>query len=242
MKRVKINILSHLYYSEIPELGNFNKIQEITCNFFFNICLDKISDFEDVNLLEENNRRNLTIITSSNIGKDIGGKLALVDLSFRLNARADYYLFIHDKQSPHTSLGRKWKEKLFRIIQTENIRKIIALFESDKKIGIICAKEFIMNEYDETTDGFICNSNRILRELIRKYSLAPSSYDFVGGTMFWIRAGLVDEFFLKYPPLEIRSTLETGNVLDNEEGTVTHAWERILSWIATDKGYYIKGI
>ncbi|MBA3706225.1 MAG: hypothetical protein H0W84_10105, partial [Bacteroidetes bacterium] len=68
------------------------------------------------------------------------------------------------------------------------------------------------------------------------------NYDFVGGTMFWIRAEIMNSFFRKNNALDIRATLEKGNVLDHEHGTYSHSWERMLSWIAIDQDYYIKGI
>jgi lipopolysaccharide biosynthesis protein len=60
--------------------------------------------------------------------------------------------------------------------------------------------------------------------------------------MFWVRSEIIVSFFKRYNALKIRATLENGNVLDNEFGTKTHAWERMLSWIAGSQGYYIQGI
>jgi hypothetical protein len=36
--------------------------------------------------------------------------------------------------------------------------------------------------------------------------------------------------------------LESGNVLDSDNGTITHAWERLFGWIITSAGYKIAGI
>ena len=60
--------------------------------------------------------------------------------------------------------------------------------------------------------------------------------------MFWTKAKPIMDFFKNYNPLEIRMDLEDGNVLDNFNGTTTHAWERLLSWIVTNQGLTIKGI
>ena len=181
-------------------------------------------------------------IQTTNKGKDIGGKLALIDLSLNMGLRVNYYILLHDKKSIHNPLGEIWRKKLFRIIEPEQIETIIRIFETDKKVGIVAAQEFIMNEYDRDTDNFSCTSHAILKELIAKYNLKLNTYDFVGGTMFWIRAEIIERFFRKHSPLEIRATLEQGNVLDTDKGTYTHAWERMFSWIATDQQYTIKGI
>lgn len=236
-------VLSHLYYDTIEELLPLSEQKELTIgnNFFFNLNAD--SEFNNtIRSTLKKTFPNSPITVSTNKGKDIGGKLVLIDLCLKLNLKADVYLVLHDKQSPHTTLGIRWRQKLFRIIDPQNIQKITRLFEKDKKIGIICAKEFILNEYNSRTDTFNCTSNLILKELIEKYKLQLKNYDFVGGTMFWIRAEIINSFFEKYSPLEVRMNLEKGNVMDNKHGTIAHAWERMLSWIATDQGYYIKGI
>ncbi len=183
-----------------------------------------------------------TVIFSTNVGKDIGGKLALLDLSLKLNLNADFYILLHDKKSPHSPLGNIWREKLFRIIESQNIEIIKKMFLQQKKIGIIAAKEFVENEYDSSSQSFNNVGKQLLENLISEYNFNISNFDFIGGTMFWVRAEIFNKFFLKHCPLNIRASLEKGNVLDNENGTQTHAWERMLSWIAIEQGYKIKGI
>lgn len=182
------------------------------------------------------------IIFSTNVGKDIGGKLALLDLSLKLDIKGDFYIFLHDKKSPHSPLGIVWREKLFKIITQENVQKIEKMFFQQKNLGIVSAKDFIKNEYDKSTRNFNNTSNQILKTLIQKYGFTSKKFHFVGGTMFWVRAEIFNAFFLKHPPLNIRGGLESGNVLDEKFGTQTHAWERMLTWIALNQGYSIKGI
>jgi lipopolysaccharide biosynthesis protein len=185
---------------------------------------------------------NSYIIETTNIGKDIGGKLALIDLCIKLDIAADYFVLLHDKRSPHTSLGETWRKKLFRVVEPANIVRITELFEKNKKIGIIAAAEFVANEYNKRNDNFECSNNQLLKRLIAAYNFNHIDYDFVGGTMFWVRGDIINTFFKKYNALKIRATLEKGNVLDNENGTYTHSWERMLSWIAGNQGYFIQGI
>jgi hypothetical protein len=59
--------------------------------------------------------------------------------------------------------------------------------------------------------------------------------------MFWVRALPLINFFKEHAPLDIRRTLEPGNVMDETHGTYTHAWERMLSWLITEQGYHLKG-
>ena len=60
--------------------------------------------------------------------------------------------------------------------------------------------------------------------------------------MFWARATPILSFFGDHPPLDIRKTLEKKNVMDDFGGTITHAWERLLSWLIFAQGYTIKGL
>jgi lipopolysaccharide biosynthesis protein len=233
--------LIHIHYEDSLDnlkeyFLNFEKLNAI---LFFNI--SKSSKSENFISKIKKTFPDSFIIETPNIGKDIGGKLALLDLCLRLNIKAEYYILLHDKMSPHTTLGDIWRKKLLRIIEPENIEKIKNMFEQDNKLGIVGANEFIMNEYDAATGNFNCTNNLILKELIQQYKFNLKSFNFVGGTMFWVRAEIFNNFFFKYPPLKIRSTLEKGNVLDHDHGTNTHTWERILNWIAIDQGYEIKG-
>ncbi len=240
----EITILVHIYYPHSYEslrfqLENFKAHKSI---FVFSIAESFVKKQNLMELIHKDFQNNYEITTISNRGKDVGGKLSLIDLYNTQKILSKYLIFLHDKKSPHTIIGDTWREKLFRIIEPAYTDQILHIFESKPKVGIICAKEFISNEYNSKTGNFDCTSNQISKDLIKKYELNLSNYDFVGGTMFWVRSEIIHKFFSKHSPLAIRATLEPGNVLDHENGTHTHAWERMLSWIAIDQGYEIVGI
>jgi hypothetical protein len=126
---------------------------------------------------------------------------------------------------------------------------IEAAFERDAGMGIACAKGYIRNEY--LGDGrFDTPNGELLNGLLRKYHFPDKDLRFVAGTMFWIRTSILRDFFSMgaapgvrtktESPLDVRATLEAGNVLDHAHGTVTHCWERVLSWVATTAGYQIR--
>lgn len=238
-----IAVICHLYYFESWEmmkskLVNVQKHNPVIC---INVCLGNENRFELIKKIKSDFPDSI-ILNTPNKGKDIGGKLALIDLYINLNLQCDYILLLHDKVSPHTGLGEIWRNNLFKIVEPLYIEEVLTLFAKSKDVGIVSSKEFIVNEYNKKTDAFNCTSNQILKQLIKDYSLQLKTYDYVGGTMFWIRAEIFNSFFKKHSALQIRSTLENGNVLDHHAGTVTHSWERMLSWIASHNGYDIKGI
>ena len=112
-----VSILFHLFYKDsiktFPSdlINDFSVFDKLSVNFIFN-------NVSEVNYTycASNVSGSVFYAKSTNKGKDIGGKFALLDLCNRLNLNSDYYILIHDKHSPHTTLGEEWRKKLFRII------------------------------------------------------------------------------------------------------------------------------
>jgi lipopolysaccharide biosynthesis protein len=179
---------------------------------------------------------------SPNQGKDIGGKLVLLDACLREEVGAEYSIFLHDKKSPYKIQGQEWKDKLFRIIEPDFIQKALTTFTEEKEIGIIAGSHSIINEYDHSLQSFISNNRSQLIQLRSELNINSTDYRYVAGTMFWARSLPLLDFFRKYPPLEIRKTLEKGNIMDETHGTNTHTWERLLTWLIFARGYTIKGL
>lgn len=214
-------------------------IADANTRFFINIQ----GDSKEHRALYKNVRNNLNnayVLTTPNKGRDIGAKLMLMDLLFRLDFPSDYTLIIHDKKSPHLENGDYWREELFKIIDPKYISQVFETFEKERA-GIVGSVKYIQNEYD-ASGTFACNCNDKIKELLKKYNIQTSNYDFVAGNIFWIRTDLLKSFFIERPILQIRSDLESGNALDFSNGTYIHSWERLMSWIATSQGYSIYGI
>jgi lipopolysaccharide biosynthesis protein len=238
-----VAVLTHIYYENSFEFlsEDLINLQKFDCKYYFNLCIDNNYNQKLVSTIS-GMFPGAAIIITPNKGKDIGGKLALIDLFLNMNDEAEYLLLLHDKMSPHTSMGNEWRKKLLAIIQDENIHRTLQEFGTDPKLGLIGSKDMLMNEYDAQRDEFSCTSSIILKQLKKEFLFSCSDHRFIGGTMFWIRAKLYRDFFGRYHPLSIRGKLETGNVMDHETGTITHAWERMLSWIILNQGYAMKGI
>jgi lipopolysaccharide biosynthesis protein len=233
-----ISILLHLYYPESvksvlpqisPELLEGNKL-------YINLVNTSPFDLEAFHAYS-----NLTLVKSSNVGKDIGGKLALIDSLLQQEDDSKYWIFLHDKNSPHTSTGKFWRDSLFSIADIQNKAAILKKMDQ-ADVSVVTHKNFINNEWDERGKRFTTVNNDILKGLMAKYSIKPHSYDFVAGTMFWAKSEALKSFFKKHNPLSIRATLERGNVHDKDTGTTAHSWERLLSWIATGNNKKIAGI
>ena len=236
-------VIAHIYYSFGWEylFERLLNLKEYPCTFVFNI-VSLQYDKKEVLWYIQKYFPEAIVIESPNHGRDIGGKLAAIDVSLKLNIPSDLTLIIHDKQSSHTSGGILWRNELFKVIEKNELPAIFSKFEKSPKIGIIGSKKFLMSEYDFSTQSFDSFSDEILRTTIKGMDLKITDHKFIAGNIFWIRSELVKKFFLKHPPLLVRSKLEHGNELDFHKGTLIHTWERIFSWIANMYGLEIAGI
>lgn len=238
-----ICIICHLYYRQTIYyfLSKLAVLKLYNAKFIFNIS-DQLK--KDKHLLEVliKSFPGSIILSAPNQGRDIGGKLVCIHAAIRQQVKSDYVLVIHDKVSPHTPLGIMWRDKLLKIIDREVLPQIFKKFEKENNTGIISIADFIQNEYDPDTDRFTCTSSDNLLAYLKEYEFKIHDYRFVAGTIFWIKADIINRFFNRYNPLKIRETLEKGNVLDFANGTNIHAWERIFSMVASKYNYKISGI
>lgn len=238
----KVAVLYHIFYEDsITHIINeLNGLTNFQTNFFFNICSDTPNQLK----IREDLLKYFPgsfICTSSNKGKDIGGKLLLIEVCLQMQYEPDWMIFLHDKKSLQALNAKTWKTELLKIIQEDQLQKINEIISKNSNYGIIAAKNYIRKE-TKVEGKFTGNNGPILAELIQEYKITCKNYEYVAGTMFWAKASVLMEFFKKFDPLKIRQTLEEGNVIDNFNGTYTHSWERMLSWIVTSQGLNFKTI
>jgi lipopolysaccharide biosynthesis protein len=237
-------ILIHIYYPD--SWDNIFREQLAPLRKYNPVLLVNISNInnsiDSISACIKNDFPGAVIITSPNKGKDIGGKLALIDLYLKMNLETDYMVLLHDKVSPQALRGEKWRKTLFSIVDPQSVPGILQEFKKNIKTGIIGSSDFIMNEYNADTGLFSSTNNSKIKELLTRYQINITRYNFIGGTMFWIRSVVIRTFFSRYSALGCREMLEEGNTMDDFEGTYTHTWERLMCWIAIAQNFTLKGI
>lgn len=243
MNSKRITVFVHIYYEDTfwsvyNQLKHLIKLE--TSYLFVNINNDN-PQFDRIKKIIEVRYPHIILTKASNKGKDIGGKFAMLSLYLRLGIKSEYLLFLHDKKSPQLINGGYWQNKLFDIASEKKLVKVFRMF-GDERVGMVGNKSNIMSKVNETDERLFVNNKAFIFDEAKKYSLSSQDYRFVGGTMFWVRESVFRDFFCKYDPLEIRKSFESGNVMDDFGPTVTHAWERLLGWIMSTKGYIIKGV
>lgn len=245
------SIFFHNYYGKHDEwIKFFSQNLTVPFNLFYNIVSNSPYNLSHEEMpasqLQETvttgNLNQIIVRQSPNQGKDIGGKLILLDTYLRLGINTDLLVFFHDKKSPQEVQGFEWSQKLFRILKSDFITKALDLFNHNKDIAVVAAENSIQNEFDTELNALAGNNSQNIQQQQSRYLIDTPKYDYVAGTMFWARAKPYVDFFLENKPLTIREILEAGNVLDEKTGTYTHAWERLLTWIAFSRGYTIKGV
>lgn len=245
-----LSIFFHNYYGNDQQWISYLANQfTLPFNLFYNCVSDaysRVSQSDGGNSSDLQSvlgtKGRLLLRSSPNKGKDIGGKLVLIDAYLRLGIKSDYLLFLHDKHSPYHSNNQQWQKDLFRIADRAYLDQVLEAFRNDPKVGIVASRNAIRNESDNDQGRDAYTESAFVIALKDKYGIRPSGLQYVAGTMFWVRASLYENFFTIHSPLEIRKALEEGNVLDYDQPTLTHAWERLLSWLVTSQGYKIKGV
>lgn len=251
--QVDCSIFFHNYYGKQDYWLNFFA-QNIQSSFdlYYNIVdgsiynLDFLKNTEcktsAASIRENKLLQNTYFRHSSNKGKDIGGKMVLLNAYLKLNRQSEYGLFLHDKQSLYKANNSTWANNLLKIADPFVSRDAIKILTNYPAVGIVSFKENIKNEYSFQNDNFVSSNNILLPKLQKQFNIYPADFNYIAGTMFWFRMKPIQDFFNKNEPLKIRELLEHGNVTDDVTGTYTHCWERLLSWIITAQGYKINTI
>ena len=212
-----------------------SQLLDAAANIIVSVCDDDV--IQEI----QQDKYYVTIQKVTNKGKDIGGKLAGLSYYYKFCEPTSYLAFMHDKISPQTLNAGYWFDQLYDIF-TPGKLKTAAKKLADASVGLAGSAAFLKNEYSGKYKNFKTTNNEILLSLLSQYKLQPTSFDYIGGTIFIARDAAFREFFTTNNALTIREKLEEGNVLDLDSGTYTHSWERLLCFIPQAYGYKIAGV
>ncbi len=211
--------------------------------------IDRISDEISVYVYSSNQnvldrvqklskKKDLYCNIKPNRGRDIS---TLLVAAKNVIAQYEYVCFLHDKSSNAEYLDEDveywvvnlWENMLSTSIYLENI---IKLYESDNSIGILTPPE-PYGDYNSHWYGNTWRDNYdMVKNLAQKMglnaSIEQSKEVFTLGTVFWARTKALKKLFdvnwsyedFQEEPLPI-------------DGTLSHAIERIIGYVAQDAGY-----
>ncbi len=235
----RIGIIIYLYYYEDVQkyLAYIKKIPQ-------GIDIMIISSNDDVlRCVKQNDSfdRELKVICKPNRGRDVSA-LLITAKDFVLSH--EYIAFLHDKKEKNkfyyndTSM---WTHSMWEntINGKEYIGSVISLLDRNSSIGlalpIIDIGDYMMLGFLPPEDGWSVNyenTKHLSEELhlnceIRE-DYPPISY----GTMFWCRTQALKKLFDRSWRFE-----DFQEEPMDDDGTISHAIERILPYVAQDAGY-----
>ncbi|MDO4300462.1 MAG: rhamnan synthesis F family protein [Clostridia bacterium] len=228
----KIAVHLHLYYVDLLEefFVYFNKIPYnfdlyVSCKSGSNI-VEITKKFKKLKCVKK-----VDVRETINRGRDIAP--LYVQFAPEIE-KYDYFLHVHSKKSLFTGKEQYgWRQfSLDCLLKDEDtIRKIFALFESDKKIGLfypetfgemhLIAQDWLANAY---------NGRKLLNEMGIEFD--DGLFNYPVGSFFWAKMDAVKSIFdrkLRYEDFPE----EAGQT----DGTIAHALERAISFVTRSRGY-----
>ncbi len=182
----------------------------------------------------------VTVLLINNRGRDVSA--LLVGLR-EIVGKYEYICFVHDKkvgQLKPFSQGASWSYQCFENLLPSQpfVKNVIGLFEENPRLGILTLAPPLHGEYYPTLCYEWAGNYEHVVELAEKLKLhvpIEKKKEPVAaiGSMFWFRTAALRKLFAvdwKYEDFPEEPL--------PGDGTISHAIERIHSFVAQDAGYY----
>lgn len=232
MHKQTAHIIFHCFYPDFSkDLEIISQLQE---QFNLRVYINNISN-RSIDRNQFAYLQQALVYRLPNLGKDLLSKLFFLQhiLAQKQYTKDDLVLFLHDKKSPQAMNGKEWKQKLFKITEPQYLRSIKEQLR--RAPGLACSKESWMSASDLTSRQLMTHNAKQVNEIAHQLQLAIKDQSFVGGTMFWANLFYFEKIATHLDISQLMLQLEEGNVLDLQNGSYTHAWERILSYLVTNQ-------
>ena len=172
------------------------------------------------------------ILRTENVGRDMWPFLAHVkiclDLGYTLACK------IHSKKSLHLVTGQQWRRDLLNALLHPEIANVVrSKFAENSSLGLMAPASSRATCADAHTVG---NNAENMSYLLTRLDIAPDfQSEFVAGSMFWFRP-------LAFEPLAHSglASHDFGVELGAIDGTIAHAFERILPLVVRQSGYSLE--
>lgn len=232
---IQIAIFVNLYYEDMVEYYlKYLKRLDLQIDIYIISSNDAILQYID----RKHKQSNFILLSKENRGRDIS---ALLVTSRERISRYDYICFVHDKKPKEEySKGdiELWTTELWENMLASDayIKNIINLFIQNSNLGLLVPMEPV-GGYWSSREGAYWGKNYentllLKQHLGLKCNIDPAKSPITLGTVFWSKPAALQKLF----------DLEWAYEDFNEEplpidGTLSHAIERILGYVAQDAGY-----
>lgn len=238
LKKGDAAVFIHLHYADTVE-KYFGFICNIPKQIDVYISCAK-TDTKEVILeqIKKGNLDNCTVIDKENRGRDVSALL----VTFRtIILRYRFFCFIHDKKAKgefDREYKNEWIESMWinMLASEEYIYNVKNVFDDNASVGILSVPEPYSLKYNAAFDNSWCKNYDIAVKLAEKLQLKCSMDKTVPpvtlGTVFWGRTVSLHKL-LQYP-WKYEDFPEEPMPND---GTISHAIERLFAYVAQDAGY-----
>ena len=227
--------LLNQYYGYIGNVPEYIDVYLVTSN-------PKIA-FKIKNYINATNKKNYMVLVKENRGRDMA---ALLVTCHDFLMKYEYLCFVHDKKSlqmGNSNDGRKFMDLLWRnLVGSEClIENILLYMENNKNIGLLVPPiPYWGNYIGVFVNPWTCNYDNVInlsKKLhLRKNSHFEKEYITIGGA-FWCRTDALKPLFEYEWKLDDFCQEPMAS-----DGTISHAIERILGFVALDKGYDVQEV
>ena len=162
-----------------------------------------------------------------------------------------YYLKLHTKKSIDTrekqlgvGKGAEWRRELVLPICGSEcaVRNSLNLLKFDN-VGMVGAAKWHMNI--KKHPDVLMQHREMITSYIKKsgmYGLTLSDCEFIGGTMFWVRGDIWENFFASLDIDAEYSAFDTGKYNDMTRPSLAHSMERMFGMLVKYNKLRIAGL
>ena len=227
----KAAVIVHLYYQEEAEW--YLKQLTVVPNGMDIYVISPISEIR-----KSAEEKGFFIIKKENRGRDIS---ALLVASKSVIERYEYICFLHDKRAGGERFKedvKLWIENLWlnTIASEKYIRNVLDLFYRNQNIGVLVPPEPIGNEWFVWGNDLWRNNyenTKVLSEMLSlECNICREKAPITIGTVFWCRVKALTKLFDRKWNYD-----DFPNEPMPDDGTISHAIERIMGYVAQDAGY-----
>lgn len=232
-------VLIHLYYEDtIDEYWNYIKNIPSEVDLYFTYSDEQVKGKIELYCTQDRGSENYFFVRKENRGRDISAFLVAardILLSY------DYICFVHDKKEKNPSRKNdtdKWVYSLWENMlgSTNYIKNIVYTFVSKNNIGLLVPPLLITDKIAHAyTNQWGKNFNLtvdLARRLRLKCEIDREKTPLTLGTVFWAKTDALRKLLQKNWRYE-----EFDDEPLSIDGTISHAVERILAYVAQDAGY-----
>jgi len=252
-----ILILLHLFHADTAQ-DFLESLKALSTELKFDliITMPKNSEAHRSGLMtayKEHLDANLILV--KNCGKDIIPKLIAIESVIKAKKQYDHVFMMHDKKSvKHTKEKRGWNQnsewgsELISVLFDQEKRNLSLHLLNDQKIGLIGSGNHL-HYGPGWHEGMPKLRYKKELDLIRhqnslRFTLGipnPKPAWFIGGTMFWIRWNILEDFYKKHGFDRI-FTLAKNDIGNVQDPSFTHYLERFFGQMVAMAGMRTVGI